>query len=262
MRVQDDIMRPRRRLAPVLVFVPALAAGLLLPACAARAQQPGATAPARERTITVTGTGVVEREPDQAVIMLAVENRAQTADAAAQANAETMEQVIAALRRLGLDRDRIRTVSYQLHPEYARDEPRPGQYEPRVVGYRAINMVQVTLDDITRVGEVIDTAIGAGANRVTGLNFQLRDPERARIDALALAVQNARAEAQALASALGETLGPALDVTTTGRIPPPIPYMMDTMARAEVAVAAPTPIELGRLRVEATVTIVYRLQPQ
>lgn len=264
MRMQEETMRPRRRLAPALIAVPALAAALLLPACAARAQEPGGpTRPARDRTITVTGTGVVEREPDQAVINLAVENMAQTADAAAQANAQTMERVIAALRRLGLERDQIRTVSYQLHPEYARDEPRPGQqYEPRIVGYRAMNMVRVTLNDIRRVGEVIDAAISAGANRVTGLNFQLRDPERARVDALALAVQNARAEAQALAAALGETLGPALDVSTTGMIPRPVPYMMDAIAaRAEIA-TMPPPIEPGTLRVEATVTIVYRLLPR
>jgi len=264
MRMREDGLRPLRSRASALITVPALAVGLLLPACAARAQEPGAApAPPRDRTITVTGTGVVEREPDQAVIMLAVETSAQTADAAARANAETMERVIAALRRLGLTQDRIRTVSYQLHPEYARDEPRPGQsYEPRVVGYRAMNMVRVTLDEIARVGEVIDAALGAGANRVTGLSFQLRDPERARNDALALAVQNARAEAQTLASALGETLGPALDVSTTGRVPPPVPYMMDTAARAEVLSAMVTPIEPGTLRVEATVTIVYRLLPR
>lgn len=264
MRMRKEMMRPRRRPAPALVAVPALAAGLLLPACAARAQQPGVTPPVRERTITVTGTGVVDREPDQAVVMLAVENSAPTADAAAQANAEVMERVIAALRRLGLTQDRIRTVSYQLHPEYARDEPRPGQsYEPRVVGYRAMNMVRVTVDDIARVGEVIDAALGAGANRVTGLSFQLRDPERARLDALALAVQNARAEAQALASALGETLGPALDVSTTGRLPQPVPYLADAvLARTAEFATAPTPIEPGTLRVEATVTIVYRLQPR
>lgn len=262
MRMRKEMMRPRRRPAPALAAVPALIAGLLLPACAARAQQPGVTPPVRERTITVTGTGVVDREPDQAVVMLAVENSAPTADAAAQANAEAMERVIAALRQLGLERDRIRTVSYQLHPEYARDEPRPGQYEPRVVGYRAVNMVQVTLDDITRVGEVIDAAISAGANRVTGLHFQLRDPERARVDALALAVRNARVEAQALAAALGETPGPVLSVSTTGMVPPPIPFVMDRMGRAEMAAAVPTPIEPGTLRVEVTVTIVYGLLGQ
>ncbi|MFO7260615.1 MAG: SIMPL domain-containing protein [bacterium] len=265
MRMREDRMRPLWRRAPALIAVPALVAGVLLPACAARAQEPGEPPrPTRDRTITVTGTGVVEREPDQAVIMLAVENRAETAEAAARANAETMDRVIAAVRRLGIERDRIRTASYQLHPEYARDEPRPGQTsEPRVVGYRAMNMVRVTVDDIARVGEVIDAALGAGANRVTGLSFQLRDPERARLDALALAVQNARAEAQALASALGETLGPALDVSTTGRLPQPVPYLADAvLARTAEFATAPTPIEPGTLRVEATVTIVYRLQPR
>lgn len=259
MEYRKEMTRPRRRPAPAAVAVLALAAGLLLPACAARAQQPGTAPAAYERTVTVTGTGVVDREPDQAVIMLAVETSAPTAEAAAQANAEAMERLIAALRRLGLERDRIQTASYQLHPEYAREEPRPGQYEPRIVGYRAINMVRVTLDDITRVGEVIDTAIGAGANRVTGLHFQLRDPERARVDALGLAVRNARVEAEALAAALGQSLGPVLNVSTAGMIPPPIPVPMDRM---ESLAMRATPIEPGTVRVEATVTIVFRLLPQ
>jgi len=232
---------------------------MLLPACAARAQQPATVPAAQERTITVSGRGVVDREPDQAVIMLAVESSAATAEAAAQSNAETMERMIGALRRLGLERDRIRTISYQLHPEYARDpQPRGGEHEPRIVGYRAINMVQVTVDDIGRVGEIIDAAIAAGANRVTGLNFQMRDPERARIDALALAVRNARVEAEALAAAFGETLGPVLSVSTTGMIPPPMPVAMDRM----VEMAARTPIEPGTVRVEATVTAVFRLLPR
>ena len=253
-------MARRDRALATFSAIPAIAAALLLPACAARAQQPETTPPARERTITVTGTGAVDRTPDQAVIMLAIENTAPTAQAAAESNAQSMERLIAALRRLGFGEDRVRTVSYQLHPEYARNEPRTNLEEPRIIGYRAMNMVRVTVDDIKRVGEVIDAALAAGANRVTGLHFQLRDPHAARHEALAMAVDRARAEAEVLARALGQTLGPVLSISTTGMIPPPMPVAMD---RAEaLAFRATTPIEPGTMRVEATVTAVYRLLPQ
>ncbi|HEX7088866.1 MAG TPA: SIMPL domain-containing protein [Longimicrobiales bacterium] len=259
MRITTPMAHRRDRAPAALAAIPAIAAALLLPACAARAQQPETAPPARERTITVTGTGAVDRTPDQAVILLAVESTAPTAQAAAESNAQTMERLIAALRRLGLGEDRVRTASYQLHPEYARNEPRAGPEEPRIVGYRAMNMVRVTVDDVERVGEVIDAALAAGANRVTGLHFQLRDPHAARHEALAMAVDRARAEAEVLARALGQGLGPVLSISSTGMIPPPIPLMMDRM---EAVAARTTPIEPGTLRVEATVTAVYRLLPQ
>src|SRR5690606_8929584 len=79
MTTRTEVTGMRPRPAPALVAVPALAAAMLLPACAARAQQPATVPAAQERTITVSGRGVVDREPDQAVIMLAVESSAATA---------------------------------------------------------------------------------------------------------------------------------------------------------------------------------------
>src|SRR6185503_16504936 len=77
--------------------------------------------PPPERTITVNANATVEREPERAVILLAVESPATTAKVAAQANATKMDALIAALRRLGISGPLIRTVSYQLQPEYAHD---------------------------------------------------------------------------------------------------------------------------------------------
>ncbi len=239
----------RRTIGAFAILAPALA---LAAPSTARAQQQEEAA---ERTVTVAALGRVTREPDRAVLNLAVESFAATAREAAAANASKMEALVAALRRLGLSEDQVETESYFLNPEHDR-RGEPG--EPRIVGYRAVNTVRVTVDDIARVGEVIDAAIAAGADRVNGLSFQLRDPEEARRDALRDAISKARTEAETVAGAVDRSLGPVLSVMTGGFERPVV------MARgmAADALAAPTPIEPGTLDVVASVTVVFRLEPR
>ncbi len=214
-------------------------------------------------TISVSGTASVQRQPDQAVVQLAVESFAATAREAAAENASKMDRVIKALRRFGLGQDQIRTIGYSVTPEYdySGGTPRqPGQ--DRLVGYRARNIVQVTSNEVAQVGDIIDVAITAGANSVTGLTFQLRDPESARQEALRLAIGKARTEAETIANALGRQLGPAIAATTTGIFAPP--RFMEARAMAaqatDMAMLAP-PIEPGLLEVTAQVSVVYGLEP-
>jgi uncharacterized protein len=208
------------------------------------------------RTLTVSAVGTLDLEPEQGVVLLAVESEAPTAQAAAAANAQRMTQLMAALRRAGVPDRQIRTTSYELRPEYSHDQR--GQQPPRIVSYRAINMVQVTVDTVARMGGIIDAAISSGANRVANIRFQLRDAHAAHAEASAVAMRNARRQAEAIAAAAGERLGPALNITTSGfmPVPPPMPYN-----RMETAMAmdAATPVEGGTLTVTAHVSVVYRL---
>lgn len=235
----------------------ALVAALLLPLPLEAQMQPN------EHTVTVAATANVSREPDRAVVILAVENFAVTAREAALENAKRTDAVIAALRRLGLREEHLKTAGYRLDPEY--DYQRPSepraQGEDRLVGYRARNSVSVTLDDVRRVGEVIDAAIAAGANRVNSLSFDLRDPETARQEALRRAVEKATAEARTVASALGRRLGPALAVSTGGApiVQPKLAYARDVAM--EAMAVPPTPVLPGEVDVTAYVTIVFRLEP-
>lgn len=211
------------------------------------------------RTVTVNAHATVERAPDQAVMVLAVESQATTAREAARANATKMERVVAALRQAGIAADRIRTIGYELNPEYAQD--RQGREAPKIVAYRAVNRLQVTIDAIDRVGAALDASIEAGANRASNLYFRLRDPTDARMEALRLATQKARAEAQTIATAADETLGPVQTIHTDSYMPAPPPMpgpMYDRMAVA--AMEAPsTPVEQGTISVTANVTMVYQL---
>jgi uncharacterized protein YggE len=218
---------------------------------------------AQPNTISVSGTASVQRQPDQAVVQLAVESFAQAAPAATAENSKTMDAVIRALRKLGLRQDQIQTLGFSVTPEYdySSNAPRrPG--EDRLIGYRARNIVQVTTNDIEQVGNIIDVAIKAGANRVTNLGFQLRDPEAARQEALRLAVANARTEAETIATALGRRLGPALAASSTGAFPPPRPMEMRAMAAmASDMENMPPPITPGTLEITAQVSVIYSLEP-
>ena len=227
---------------------------LLVPVAASAQQQEPPP-----RTITVSASGTVEREPEQGLVLLAVESESPNAKTAAEANATKMSQLVAALRRTGVADRNIRTLSYELRPEYTQ-QVRDTREPPRIAGYRAINMVQITVDTVTRMGGIIDVAIGSGANRVDNISFRLRDHQAAHVEAVAIAMRNARREAEAVAQAAGERLGPALNIHTGGYAPPPPPPM--PMYRRDMAMEqamAPTPVEGGTLSVMANVTVVFKL---
>jgi uncharacterized protein YggE len=208
--------------------------------------------------LNVSAQGSTKSEPDQAVLNLAVETAAPTARAAAQGNATKMDALVTSMKALGISGPNIRTISYDLQPEYS--YPKPGENNPpQITGYRAINAVQVVVDTIARAGKIIDAAVATGANRMNGISFQLRDPESARLEALKDAVRSARAQAEAVAQALGQHLGQVLTVTAnyqSVRPPSPMPMMALMKVSSE---QAPTPVEGGEIEVQASVNITYRL---
>lgn len=236
----------KRAIALFLLLVPAVLA----------AQAPAVEPP---RTLTVSGQGTVERAPDQALMVLAVESEAPSARDAARANAAKMDRVLGAVRKAGIAADKIRTVGYELQPMYA--QQRQGDEPPRIAGYRAVNRLQVTIDDLDRVGPALDAAIEAGANRAENLYFQIKDPSAARLEALQQATARARREAEAVARAANARLGPIQSLQTDGYTPPsPRPMEMFARAVAGDAMAMKTPVEAGTLTVTASVTIVYLLR--
>jgi uncharacterized protein len=223
----------------------------------AAAQIGGATA--EVRTIRVGGVGEIRAEPDLATVQFAVETTGATAQEAGQANAAVMDRVIRALVEAGVRREDIRTSGYSLYPEYA-PQPRGAEAEPpRIRGYRASNQVSVRTPDLPGVGRLIDLGLEAGANRMSGVFFELRDAQQAQSEALGRAVADARRAAETMAAALGVTLGPVLDASTQADPIRPL-YRVgaaDMMVRQEAAMA--TPIEPGEQTVRATASLVFRI---
>ena len=208
------------------------------------AQDAAAKMPPHIRT---TGEATVTARPDRAMIDVGVVTQAATSQAAVTQNAQKLEATLARLRQLlGAGAD-IKTISYSVTPNY--QYPREGG-QPTITGYTATNIVRVTLDDLTKVGNVIDTATQGGANQIHNLRFTLKDESTVKAQALREAAVKARASAQALASALDMTVVRVLSVVEAGS--PVIPIRDVAFAKAE---GASTPIEPGTIEVNASVTI-------
>lgn len=237
------------------VLVTALALVGLATAPIAAQQDMGRAA---ERTIRVSGVGEVRAQPDLAQIAFAVETTGATAQEAGRSNAQLMDRVVAALVAAGVPRADIETRGYSLHPTYAHNE---GRAEPRITGYRASNQVLLRTTELSRSGEFIDTALGAGANRMDGISFELRQSGPAEAEALRNAVQRARASAEVIAATLGVRLGPILDASTSTQPIQPIPAGARVMRmEADMAAAPPTPVQPGEQTVRAHASLIFAIQ--
>jgi uncharacterized protein len=253
-----NCMNSRRLLGGLLVL------GLCAAADAGAVLAQQASPAAAQRVIRVVGVGEVNVTPDVAHLDLAVETLAPTARAAGEQNAAAMDRVIRALTGAGVARTDLGTRGYQLFPEYAPPEPMPPgremvQREPRIVGYRARNTLTVRVTDLARVGPVIDTALGAGANRMDGLRFALRDAEAAQNQAIRQATERARRTAETMAAAAGVALGEVVEISTAADVVRPFPQMERGMMDMR-AMAVATPVEPGEQTVTAQVVMVFGIR--
>ncbi len=230
--------------------LPAIAA--VLTACSLPAQTQ--TNIPREITpiITASGEGRREMAPDKATIVLGVETRARTPAAAASANADRMTAIRAALVRMGVAERDIATARYSLGLEYTGRTP-PDTH------YVASNLVTVTTRQLDQVGRIIDTGLGAGANNINSLQYDLMDRNPAQALALGDAVANARRQAEVMAAAAGGRLGELIELgTQPGEYRP---FYAGDMAMRMQAGAAPTPVSPGAVTVSASVNGRWRFVP-
>lgn len=229
-------------------------AGLALFSAPLSAQQSDMIAPIAQ--ISIGSVGEVKVSPDRARIHISVQTKATTAAAAAASNASRQKAVIDALRALGLKDNQISTVGYNVMPEQ-RYEP---NQEPIVVGYNVTNTVLVEVTDLGMVGRVIDTAISKGANMITSLEFFASNTDAARRQAMAQAIQRAKADAEAAAAAAGGTIAGLLEINVGAYFPPPRP--VEYAVKLEAAARADTPISPGDQTVTVSVSTRWRFVPR
>jgi uncharacterized protein len=208
-------------------------------------------------SIRVTGEARITAKPDRVQIEVGVSNRAAQSQEAAAANARAVDAVLAAVRAAGGTSATLKTVSYTLNPDY---QYHPNGEPPTLTGYSASNIIEVTLDDLNRIGAVLDAATRAGANQVQGIRFTLRDEDAARAQALREAAVRARAEAEVLAQALNLRIERVLHVEENSQGFSPI-YRPMAKAAALSAAAAATPVEAGTLDVSANITLTVEVSP-
>jgi uncharacterized protein len=224
------------------------AAGVAIAAFAGVFQPSGArSAPAADASsggITVLGTGSANITPDRASFGFGTVSQAATANAALATSSQAVARVIAALKKAGVAQADIQTSEVSL-------SPRMNDKGDAIVGYTASNTVTATIRKIGDAGDIVDAAVGAGANQVFGPNLLASDQDAAYRNALKEAVVDARAKAETLATASNSTLGKITAIVEGGGAVP--------MPMAVGAKDSSVPIEPGTQKIEATVSVTFAL---
>ena len=199
--------------------------------------------------ITVTGEGEVSVAPDLAILGGGVTTAGKTAREASEANAKMMTAVMAALKAAGIADADIQTARLSLYP--VRDNK---TNELRITGFQATNQVRIKLRDVTKISDVIDRLVAAGANDITGIQFVVSSPSKPLDQAREAAIADARRKAEIYARAANVQLGAAVSITEEGSAPPR-PMMEMRTAKAADA----TPVSPGEQTQRISVSVSYEI---
>jgi len=205
---------------------------------------------AMDRLVTVTGEATVSVAPDMAVIRIGVASQGKTAREASDANARQMTAVLAAIKDAGIAARDVQTSRLSLQPQYDSNRNAP----VRLLGFQANNQLTVNIRDIAQLPAMLDRAIGAGANEMSGIEFVVSEQSKLLDRARGEAVADAHRKAELYARAAGAKVGHVVAISEEGSAPPV--YPMQAM-RAGAAV----PVAPGERTLRVVVTVRYELTP-
>lgn len=244
-------------LVPVLLLV------MVLTACASATE--GATEKSTDKNlIHVSGSGTIKTTPDRCEISFSVVTKNPDVRAAQKENSRKMEAVMNVLKdssKNNLTPSDISTTSYSISEVYNPDDTLKAKFGENVVIYEVSNTITVETKKIEQVGDLIDSAVTSGSNGVSSLTFTLSKERTAvfRNQALKIAVEKAKSDAEAVTSALGKQIGSVHEITVEDSYYPPYANNQDMRALYANG-AASTPIEAGSIDVSAKVSISYEIQ--
>jgi uncharacterized protein len=210
---------------------------------------------AREpNTITVDGTGKVTTKPDVAQVSLGVLSESATVKTAQADNTKKMNDIIAAVKSLGVSADDLTTTNYSISPKI---DWTTGKQN--IVGYSVSQNIEVKVRDLDKVGDVLAKGSELGANQVGGIQFTLDDPKQAQADARYKAIEEARQKADVLAKQLGLTIVKVVSFFENNLLSNPVP--MYAKANDMAMGGAPAPqIESGTQDVVSNVSVSFEVK--
>ena len=217
--------------------------------------------PSREKVITVTGNANSSVEPDLVNISFGVETQEKTASEALATNSELMNKVIAAITQVGITDSEISTSQFNIYPVYDNYQKKEtGRYVQELVGYRVSNIINVETTKLDSLAAIIDSAVGAGVNRVDSVYFSL-SPELAsklKDELLEKAVLNAKSKAEKALSPLNyKIIGVKAISLSEFSIPYPMPMYDMAYSEGVAKSSAPTPIFSSDQDVNTSVNVVF-----
>jgi len=208
------------------------------------------------RTITVNGTGFAKVAPDRATVQMSIVARERTRTAAQKRAADVTNRVLKMTDRMDIDRDEVDTTGASVRPDYRWNRDKE---EQELRGYIAERRISVEIDELEKLGAVVEGAVGAGVNTVSPPQLDSSRRKETYRQALRVAAEDAKANARQLADALGATLGKVISINSMSREPrPPVPYAAGARAMAVESDAVES-YNAAELSFDAAVTVVFEL---
>ncbi|HTX93122.1 MAG TPA: SIMPL domain-containing protein [Anaerolineales bacterium] len=234
----------------ILFLTAALVLGTLLAACGPSAITVQPQPP--QRTITVTGTGMVTLTPDIAYISIGVHTQNASAKDAVNENNTQAQAVVATIKGFGVADKDIQTTNFSISPQSQYDNTG----KQTGILYVVDNTVYVTVRDLSKLGDLLDATVSSGANNIGSIQFDVADKTAALSQARLAAVADAKKQADELTTATNVTLGDVQSISYYDSTPP----VAVQFAKADSLAATSVPISAGSMQISTTVTIVYGLK--
>lgn len=206
-------------------------------------------------TITVQGSSSLSATPDQATIMIGIVTSAPTASIAEQQNADIATNIQNKLIDLGIDQDNISTTRYTFYPTYDSEKNKNNE----IIAYNVNNSVSVTINDLTKVGNIIDASIQAGANTINSIDFTIKNDKLVKQNALQSAVKDAKSKAEIIAKTLDKRIVNVLAVNENGTSIERHNFSRISL-KAGFGDSVSTPITPGDINVNANVEVVFVIE--
>jgi uncharacterized protein YggE len=207
------------------------------------------------RIISVNGQGKATAPPDMAVIQTGVVTQGARAAEALSNNNEVMKKILGVLKTYKIASKDVQTSSFNVSPEFKRDER--GRRQPEIVGYRVTNQVRVEVRNLADLGKVLDALVQAGSNQVSGVSFGIDDPTGVLNQARNRAIADARSRAELYVQAAGVRLGKVLTISEQPiELPQPRHFGLSLAKEAVSSV----PVATGEQEFRARIHMVFALE--
>ncbi len=208
------------------------------------------------RTVTVNGTGFAQVAPDRATLQMSIVAREPTLAAAQKAAAAVTNKVLSMTDRMDIDRDQVDTTGASVRPDYRWNRQKE---EQELRGYIAERQISVEIEDLEKLGAVVEGAVNAGVNQVSPPQLDSSKRKETYRQALRAAALDAKANALQLSKALGAGLGPVISINSGSSQPrPPVPFPAGVRAMAVESDSVES-YNAAQLSFDAAVTVVFQL---
>ncbi len=225
-----------------------------------KAQQPvGAS------TITVSAEGKSVVKPDLAMIYFSVVTQGVNPQSVQKTNDEKMAKAIEYLKQAGVDEKDIKTLSYNLDPQYNYSWCNRGDSSiycpPQLTGYMLTQQVELKLRDLTKVGEVVGNLPNNGVNQISSISFTVDNDDLPKMEARKQAIEKAMVMATSMAKTAGIKLSRIINISE-GSYYAPMAYRDSAKAMSGVGggISESSPIQTGSQEITVDVSITYEIK--